>query len=130
MLDEFQDTSQSQWRVIAFLDDLAESGRNEGSIFVVGVSQSVYQWRGETRSCSAPFLHSFNWNNAACPLPTAPSSLCWIWSTIFATMPDSACANPPPWNNGEYPEHRCAPIWKAPRRLPTGRHPDGGNFRQ
>ncbi|QAA48671.1 hypothetical protein C1O40_09075 [Akkermansia muciniphila] len=49
MLDEFQDTSQPQWRVIKpFLDDLAESkAGNEGSIFVVGdIKQSVYQWRG------------------------------------------------------------------------------------
>ena len=38
MLDEFQDTSQSQWRVIKpFLDDLTESkAGSEGSIFVVG----------------------------------------------------------------------------------------------
>mgnify|MGYP002989348879 CR=1 FL=1 len=49
MLDEFQDTSQPQWRVIKpFLDDLAESKTgNESSIFVVGdIKQSVYQWRG------------------------------------------------------------------------------------
>ena len=49
MLDEFQDTSQSQWRVIKpFLDDLTDTREEqEGSIFVVGdLKQSVYQWRG------------------------------------------------------------------------------------
>lgn len=43
LVDEFQDTNQSQWRIITALADL-ESG---GSLFVVGdPKQSIYQFRG------------------------------------------------------------------------------------
>lgn len=48
MLDEFQDTSRSQWHVLEpFLQEIAEDASFERSIFVVGdVKQSIYQWRG------------------------------------------------------------------------------------
>jgi ATP-dependent exoDNAse (exonuclease V) beta subunit len=48
MLDEFQDTSHDQWKVIEpFLDEVAQDPEQTRSIFVVGdTKQSIYQWRG------------------------------------------------------------------------------------
>ena len=89
-------------------------------------SRACTNGAAETRSFSAPFLHSFNWNNAACPLPTVLSSLCWTWSTIFATMPGQRPgANLPPWNSGENIRRTGAPlIWKTvPAPPKSGRRP-------
>ena len=44
LLDEFQDTSPAQWRVLL---PFAEVAAREGSLFVVGdVKQAIYGWRG------------------------------------------------------------------------------------
>lgn len=44
LLDEFQDTSPAQWRVLL---PFAEVASREGSLFVVGdVKQAIYGWRG------------------------------------------------------------------------------------
>lgn len=130
MLDEFQDTSQSQWRVIKpFLEDLTESkAGNEGSIFVVGdVKQSVYQWRGgdpelfrsvstqlelEERGMSTSY-------RSVQPVLDLVNDIC----DYARTAPDCEPAALEQW--GEYPEHRSAPhlegkpgaaqIWQTPR---------------
>ncbi|MEG0024341.1 MAG: UvrD-helicase domain-containing protein [Akkermansia sp.] len=48
MLDEFQDTSHSQWNILQpFLQEIAEDDSGTNSLFIVGdVKQSIYQWRG------------------------------------------------------------------------------------
>ncbi|MGQ9606846.1 MAG: UvrD-helicase domain-containing protein [Thermogutta sp.] len=46
LLDEFQDTSMSQWEALRPLVDRIRTG-NEGTLFCVGdVKQSIYGWRG------------------------------------------------------------------------------------
>lgn len=130
MLDEFQDTSQPQWRVIKpFLDDLAESkAGNEGSIFVVGdIKQSVYQWRGGDpelfRSVSSQLQleqrgMSTSYRSVQ-PVLDLVNDIC----DYARTAPGCEPAALEQW--GEYPEHRCAPhlegrpgasqIWQAPK---------------
>ena len=48
MLDEFQDTSQSQWHAVQHLiDEIMQDTEGSRSLFVVGDSkQSIYGWRG------------------------------------------------------------------------------------
>lgn len=130
MLDEFQDTSQSQWRVIRpFLEDLTESkAGNEGSIFVVGdIKQSVYQWRGgdpelfrsvssqlelEERGMSTSY-------RSVQPVLDLVNDIC----DYARTAPECEPAALEQW--GEYPEHRSAPhlegrpgvsqVWQTPK---------------
>lgn len=129
MLDEFQDTSQPQWRVIKpFLDDLAESKNgDEGSVFVVGdIKQSVYQWRGGDpalfRSVSSQLQleergMSTSYRSVQ-PVLDLVNDIC----DYARTAPECEPAALEQW--GEYPEHRCAPhlegrtgvsqIWQTP----------------
>ena len=48
LLDEFQDTSQSQWQVIAgLIDEVVQDPSGERTFFCIGdQKQSIYQWRG------------------------------------------------------------------------------------
>lgn len=48
LLDEFQDTSRSQWKVLEpFLREIVQDESGKRSLFVVGdEKQSIYQWRG------------------------------------------------------------------------------------
>ncbi len=48
MLDEFQDTSISQWQVVKnLIDEVVLDNENERSLFVVGdTKQGIYGWRG------------------------------------------------------------------------------------
>ena len=48
LLDEFQDTSQPQWKAIgSLIDEILQDTEGERSVFVVGDSkQSIYGWRG------------------------------------------------------------------------------------
>ena len=48
LIDEFQDTSRIQWKVLhAFLDEVLQDASGERSFFYVGdVKQSIYGWRG------------------------------------------------------------------------------------
>ncbi len=48
LLDEFQDTSLMQWRVLEpFVDEIAATGDGSRSLFVVGdAKQAIYGWRG------------------------------------------------------------------------------------
>ena len=46
-LDEFQDTSRSQWRAISDLVEESRQREGEKSVFIVGDrKQSIYEWRG------------------------------------------------------------------------------------
>lgn len=48
MLDEFQDTSQPQWKAVGnLIDEIMQDAEGQRSVFVVGDSkQSIYGWRG------------------------------------------------------------------------------------
>lgn len=48
LLDEFQDTSQPQWKAVGTLvDEILQDSEGDRSVFVVGDSkQSIYGWRG------------------------------------------------------------------------------------
>ena len=48
LLDEFQDTSRPQWRVLsAFIDEVVQDAGGERSFFYVGdTKQAIYGWRG------------------------------------------------------------------------------------
>ena len=48
LLDEFQDTSRLQWKVlVALIDEVLQDSSGERSFFCVGdVKQSIYDWRG------------------------------------------------------------------------------------
>ncbi|MEX0330369.1 MAG: UvrD-helicase domain-containing protein [Puniceicoccaceae bacterium] len=48
MIDEFQDTSRIQWKVLeTFVDEVLQDASGERSFFYVGdVKQSIYGWRG------------------------------------------------------------------------------------
>jgi ATP-dependent helicase/nuclease subunit A len=48
MLDEFQDTSRPQWRVLsAFIDEVVQDAGGQRSFFYVGdTKQAIYGWRG------------------------------------------------------------------------------------
>ena len=69
-LDEFQDTSRSQWQAIANLIEESAQREGEKSVFIVGDrKQSIYEWRGgdvtilggEARKAeSVGALHSLN----------------------------------------------------------------------
>ena len=50
LLDEFQDTSRVQWRVLAnLIDEAVQDGEGLKSFFAVGdQKQSIYEWRGGT----------------------------------------------------------------------------------
>lgn len=130
MLDEFQDTSQSQWRVIKpFLDDLIESKNSQdGSIFVVGdIKQSVYQWRGgdptlfnsvadqlQLQTCG--MATSFR---SVQPVLNMANDICNYKQSASDCLLNSTLEQ---W--GDYPEHHCAPhlqerpgvaqIWETP----------------
>lgn len=130
MLDEFQDTSQSQWRVLKpFLDDLADGGEDgHGSIFVVGdIKQSVYQWRGGDPGLFlsvAGQLHLDERGMATSyrsvqPVLDMVNDIC----DYAHTAPDCEPAALAQW--GGYPRHTCAPhlmqrggcaqIWQTPK---------------
>lgn len=130
MLDEFQDTSQSQWRVIKpFLDDLTDSKAGaEGSIFIVGdIKQSVYQWRGgdpELFRSVASRLQLDERGMATSyrsvqPVLDMVNDLC----DYARTAPDSSPEALKQW--GHYPAHAsaphlaarsgCAQIWQTPK---------------
>jgi len=48
LLDEFQDTSRPQWKVLsAFIDEVVQDSNGERSLFYVGdTKQAIYLWRG------------------------------------------------------------------------------------
>jgi len=48
LLDEFQDTSRSQWKVLSsFIDEVVQDTGNDRTLFYVGdTKQAIYLWRG------------------------------------------------------------------------------------
>ncbi len=63
MLDEFQDTSLMQWRIVEpFLDEVVQDVGGGRSLFVVGdAKQSIYQWRGGSPKIFEALAHQSPW---------------------------------------------------------------------
>ena len=62
LLDEFQDTSFLQWKVIAnLIDETIQDESGERSLFQVGdAKQSIYAWRGGDPTLSRDILNHYN----------------------------------------------------------------------
>lgn len=67
LLDEFQDTSRVQWRVLAnLIDEAVQDGEGLKSFFAVGdQKQSIYEWRGGTPQLFDDLQRQYN--NPAVP---------------------------------------------------------------
>jgi ATP-dependent helicase/nuclease subunit A len=62
LLDEFQDTSRVQWRVLAnLIDETVQDGEGRKSFFAVGdQKQSIYEWRGGTPQLFGDIERQYN----------------------------------------------------------------------
>ncbi|MEM9280726.1 MAG: UvrD-helicase domain-containing protein [Verrucomicrobiota bacterium] len=62
LLDEFQDTSFLQWKVIAnLIDEVIQDTSGERSLFQVGdIKQSIYSWRGGDPTLFRDIYHHYN----------------------------------------------------------------------
>jgi len=62
LLDEFQDTSRIQWKVLgSFIDEVIQDSGGDRSLFYVGdTKQAIYSWRGGDPKL---FFEIFNHNN-------------------------------------------------------------------
>lgn len=62
LLDEFQDTSAQQWKVIAnLIDETVQDTSEERSLFQVGdIKQSIYSWRGGDPTLFRDIYHHYN----------------------------------------------------------------------
>ncbi|MEM7602136.1 MAG: UvrD-helicase domain-containing protein, partial [Verrucomicrobiota bacterium] len=62
LLDEFQDTSFLQWKVIAnLIDEAVQDASGERSLFQVGdIKQSIYSWRGGDPTLFRDIYHHYN----------------------------------------------------------------------
>ena len=61
LLDEFQDTSPSQWQILEpFADSLTSTESGDRSLFVVGdVKQAIYGWRGGNAALFGEIEHRY-----------------------------------------------------------------------
>ena len=68
LLDEFQDTSRVQWRVLAnLIDEAVQDSEGRKSFFAVGdQKQSIYEWRGGTPRLFDEIREQYN-AAASCP---------------------------------------------------------------
>lgn len=94
MFDEFQDTSQSQWRAVApLIDEVIQDSDGRRTTFLVGdVKQAIYGWRGGDP-------HLFDAIPGAYPGRFAEESLDQSWrsgpdllrciNTIFGSLPQA-----------------------------------------
>lgn len=62
LLDEFQDTSRSQWKVLAsFIDEIVQDAGANRSLFYVGdTKQAIYLWRGGDPKLFFEILNHYN----------------------------------------------------------------------
>lgn len=72
LLDEFQDTSRVQWKVLAnLMDEAIQDGEGRKSFFAVGdQKQSIYEWRGGTPQLFEDLQRQYN--NASAPEEDRP----------------------------------------------------------
>ncbi len=75
LLDEFQDTSRSQWKVLEpFLSEVVQDDSGKRSLLVVGdEKQSIYQWRGGDVRLFRMLGHEAPWKQALKPMQLTQS---------------------------------------------------------
>lgn len=128
LLDEFQDTSRSQWNVLEpFLNEIAQDDSGARSLFVVGdAKQSIYQWRGGDVRLLRDLRKNEPWHSRLIPMElttsfrSAPPVLDMVNAVCRyeATAPNAAAEALAGW---ACPPHRsarpgvsgCAQIWEA-----------------
>jgi len=80
LLDEFQDTSRGQWRVLEnLIDETVQDSEGRKSFFAVGdQKQSIYEWRGGTPQLFDEIARQYNSgaaNEEEAPIKILPLSL-------------------------------------------------------
>lgn len=128
LLDEFQDTSRSQWNVLEpFLSEIAQDDSGARSLFIVGdAKQSIYQWRGGDVRLLHQLRESEPWRSklAAMELNTSFRSAQPVLDMVNAvcSFPDTAPhAEADALSGWACPLHRsarpglngCAQVWEA-----------------
>lgn len=128
LLDEFQDTSRSQWNVLEpFLNEIAQDDSGTRSLFVVGdEKQSIYQWRGGDARLFRQLRENEPWSSRLVPsalatsFRSAPAVLEMVNAVcdFSATAPDSSPGALAGWDCPEHIASRpdlsgCAQIWEA-----------------
>lgn len=128
LLDEFQDTSRSQWKVLEpFLSEIAQDDSGARSLFVVGdEKQSIYQWRGGDARLFRQLRENEPWRSRLVPsaLATSFRSAPAVLEMVNAvcdfseTAPNAAPAALAEWDCPEHVASRpelsgCAQIWEA-----------------
>ncbi len=114
LLDEFQDTSDLQWKVLSnLIDEVLQDTSGQRSFFYVGdVKQAIYGWRGGNASLFSQILERYSTSIELIPISRSFRSCQPIIDTInkvFGSLPE---AELPPtaieqWQKF-WQEHQCA----------------------
>jgi ATP-dependent exoDNAse (exonuclease V) beta subunit len=77
LVDEFQDTSRIQWKVLSsFIDEIIQDSSGQRTFFYVGdVKQSIYAWRGGDPRLFNEILDHYN--ASADVIPSIPLEFSW-----------------------------------------------------
>ena len=124
LLDEFQDTSHTQWAAIAdLIDEIIQDGEGRRSFFAVGdIKQSIYRWRGSDDRLfgrvAARYASALELRSMAQSYRSAPAVL----EMVNAVLGDSAAIE---GVAGTAVAQRWASIWQEhesapPRQVESG----------
>jgi ATP-dependent helicase/nuclease subunit A len=77
LVDEFQDTSRIQWKVLStFIDEIIQDSSGRRTFFYVGdVKQSIYAWRGGDPRLFNEILDHYNASSEV--IPSVPLEFSW-----------------------------------------------------
>ncbi len=90
LLDEFQDTSRAQWRVLeALIDEAVIDPEGDRSLFVVGDGkQGIYGWRGGDVRLFSELMRREDWQSRTDVWPMAKS---WRSSQVVLDLVNTVC---------------------------------------
>lgn len=93
LLDEFQDTSRVQWRILANLcDEAIQDASGERTFFAVGdVKQSIYRWRGAEPALLSEILRHYNRHEQR--IQEVPLSVSYRSGPAVIAMVNDLCGN-------------------------------------